>query len=257
MQLLLEPTYVLRFPHAISHPPQATAPRSIRSNRRAHHANIRHRGHIRSDVAYHNGSRWRFRPIHGSRKRTLATPRNTGSARLAIVQLQRVCVPPQRVPNNRTKTSTNRQHPEAMSTSSNSSSHHASAAGSHLRPDVSTRHQSSATGHRAPVHQIKPPRPSRQHPPSWPHPVRRRVPQRVQMAVPPDTRKPEANTRDATQHRFSKVSNRAAPAGVCTPTATSKHPSQHKHQSTTSRINVHIGKPQQSPRSCCWIPLTP
>jgi hypothetical protein len=75
--------------------------------------------------------------------------------------------------------------------------------------------------------------------------------QRERMVSPPQTWKAEANTQDATQQRFSKVSNRAVPAGVCTPAVTSNQPSQNKHQSTTSKSNLHIGDPPESPRGCC------
>jgi hypothetical protein len=141
-RLLLHPTYVLRVPHAIGHPPPATAPQSIRSNRRAHPANIHHRGHTRFR-RYNNVSEWGPRPRHRMRKRTRSTPRNTGSARLATVQPQRVCAPHQSRPINRANTSPNRQHRKTMPTSANSSSHHTAAAESHLRAAVATSHPQS------------------------------------------------------------------------------------------------------------------
>ena len=166
-----------------------------------------------------------------------------------------VCATLQSRPNNRANTSTNRQNSNAISTSVNSSSLHAVPATSHLRPAGSTRHRPFATGHRAPVHQIPPQCPSHQHPPPWPNPVPT-LQQRVRMGSPLQSQNEEANTQHAAQHRFSKVSNRAAPAGVCTPAVASNQPSQHKHQTITSKTNAHIGEQQQSPCGSCYIPLT-
>ena len=92
-KLLLDPTYTLRFHHAIVHPPPSVTPRSIGSIRRVPQTNIHTHYHV-GFRSCNRGFGWRPTHVHRRRKQPHSAPRNAASVCSAAVQQQRVCVHP-------------------------------------------------------------------------------------------------------------------------------------------------------------------